>query len=56
MGRLLPEGPTVVRCLSKVVATSDVDHALAVVKSHYSRVDLEVIRKGDAADCSDKDI
>uniref|UniRef100_A0A0E0EWN5 Uncharacterized protein n=1 Tax=Oryza meridionalis TaxID=40149 RepID=A0A0E0EWN5_9ORYZ len=55
VGRLLPKGPTVVRCLSKVVATFDVDHALAVVKSHYSRVDLEIIGKGYAADCSGKD-
>uniref|UniRef100_A0A0E0LB52 Uncharacterized protein n=1 Tax=Oryza punctata TaxID=4537 RepID=A0A0E0LB52_ORYPU len=55
-GGLLPEGSATMRHLSEVMATSGAGHALALVKSHYPRVDLEAVAEGYAVDCSDDDI
>uniref|UniRef100_A0A0E0LJJ3 Uncharacterized protein n=1 Tax=Oryza punctata TaxID=4537 RepID=A0A0E0LJJ3_ORYPU len=49
VAELVSEGPVAVRQLSKSVANLSASHALAVVKSHYPRVDLDVVEKGYAA-------
>uniref|UniRef100_A0A0E0MEX4 Uncharacterized protein n=1 Tax=Oryza punctata TaxID=4537 RepID=A0A0E0MEX4_ORYPU len=53
---LVPDGPVAVRRLSESVANLIASHALAVVKSHYLRVDVHAVEEGYAADCSEEDV
>uniref|UniRef100_A0A0E0M6G6 Uncharacterized protein n=1 Tax=Oryza punctata TaxID=4537 RepID=A0A0E0M6G6_ORYPU len=53
---LVPEGSVAVCRLSESVANISACNALAVVKSHYTRIDLAAVEEGYAADCSEEDV
>lgn len=53
---LVPEGPAGCRWMDKSAVRTAANHALAVVKSHYPRLNMTAVEEGYAADCSEEDI
>uniref|UniRef100_A0A0D3F2X4 Uncharacterized protein n=1 Tax=Oryza barthii TaxID=65489 RepID=A0A0D3F2X4_9ORYZ len=56
VAELVPEGPAGCRRMAESAARTAANHALAVVKSHYPRVNMTAVDEGYAADCSKEDI
>lgn len=53
VAELVLEGPAGCRRMAESAARTAVNHALAVVKSHYPRVNMTAVDEGYAADCSE---